>query len=62
MKQYRIDYVTKKGERGTWEYEREYPGPEEVRKDLPETLKYAKSRMPEIQRLVIVEITEVDLL
>lgn len=60
MTLYRIDYVTKSGERGTWDYEREFPNLQAVRSVIPETLKYARSRMPEIKTLVIVEVTERD--
>lgn len=58
--EYRLDYITKSGNRGVWEYELE-DSEEEIRRDLPETLKYAQSRMPDIEKLVIVVITERDL-
>lgn len=61
MTEYRIDYVTKDGKRGVWEYEHDYPDFEAVRRTIPETLKYARSKMPEIKTLVIVEVSERDL-
>ena len=61
MPQYRIDYVTKAGDRGVWDYEHEYSDIAAVRKTIPETLKYAKQRMPEIRRLIIVECSEKDI-
>ena len=60
MAQYRIDYLTRDGARGVWDYEMEYPDVASVRRTLPETLRYAKTKMPEIKRLVIVEIQHVE--
>ena len=59
--QYRIDYVTKNGERGVWEYEHEYSSLNDVQKIIPETLAYAKSKISEIKRLVVVEMNEKDI-
>ena len=60
MPQFRIDYLTKEGGRGVWDYEHAYPALADVQRTLSETLKYAKSKMPEIKKLVIVEVSERD--
>lgn len=60
-KQYRIDYVTKDNRRGVWDYEQDFLSLEKVLEILPERLKYAKTKMPEIKRLIAVEISERDL-
>jgi hypothetical protein len=57
---YRVDYITKSGERGIWEYESDITL-DEVKAYLVESLKYAKGKMPEIDRLVLVEISEKDI-
>jgi hypothetical protein len=56
----RTDYVTKSGDRGIWDDEQDHTGLEELKEQLPHTLHYARSKMPEIKKLVIVEISERD--
>lgn len=57
MPVFRIDYITSR-ERGIWDYEREYTSLTKVREILPETLKYARKKMPEIEELIVVKINE----
>lgn len=59
MATFRIDYLTETS-RGTWDYEEEYPSLAHVKNVLEEKFKFAKSRLPEIVELVVVEVTEED--
>jgi len=57
---YRVDYITTSGQRGIWEHE-SYITLNEAMASIPETLVYAKGKMPEIDRLILVEISEKDI-
>lgn len=61
MATYRVDYLTSEGTRGIWDDEQEFGDRGEAISHVERTLDYAKSRIPTITSLFLVEIVEKDI-
>lgn len=65
MRQYRVDYVTADGDRGTWHGEREEPNPDGLHDQCRREFDYVAEEMRRrrgktLRELIVVEITEKD--